>query len=87
MPDTQALKEQLLQTDPEFRALWNAHHELDSRLHELADKHYLSEAEQIEEVTMKKRKLHLKDRMEDIIRRNREAAAAPAGTTGPAARG
>ena len=44
------------------------HHELDERLHELTAKHYLSEPEQVEEVTLKKRKLQVKDRMEDIRR-------------------
>ncbi len=46
------------------------HHQLDDRLHELTAKHYLSEPEQVEEVTLKKRKLQLKDRMEDILRRS-----------------
>ena len=36
---------------------------------ELAAKHYLSEPEQLEEATLKKRKLQIKDRMEDIRRR------------------
>jgi hypothetical protein len=65
------LKQQLLQSDSEFRELATLHHQLDERLHELEAKHYLSEAEQLEEVTIKKRKLHLKDRMEDILRRSR----------------
>jgi uncharacterized protein len=74
--DAQALKEHLLQTDPEFRALSATHRDLDTRLHALAHKPYLSEHEQFEEVTLKKRKLQLKDRMEDILRRFREGASA-----------
>jgi uncharacterized protein YdcH (DUF465 family) len=65
---TYDLKEQLLQTDDEFHNLFARHHELEDRLHELTAKHYLSEPEQLEEVTLKKRKLQIKDRMEDIIR-------------------
>ena len=61
------MKEQLLQTDEEFHHLAAQHHELEDRLHELTAKHYLSEPEQVEEVTLKKRKLQLKDRMEDIL--------------------
>jgi uncharacterized protein len=66
------LKDVLLETDPEFHDLSNKHHELEDRLHELTAKHYLSEPEQVEEVTLKKRKLQLKDRMEDILRRRRQ---------------
>ena len=64
------LRRQLLQTDAEFRALSERHHELDERLHQLADRSYLDEREQVEESTLKKRKLQLKDRMEDILRRS-----------------
>lgn len=66
---TQDLKAQLLQTDEEFHELAVKHHELEDRLHQLTAKHYLSEPEQVEEVNLKKRKLQLKDRMEDILRR------------------
>jgi len=62
----------LQQTDDEFHQLAAKHPELEGRLHELTAKHYLSEPEQLEEVTLKKRKLQLKDRMEDILRRRRE---------------
>ena len=67
----QDLKAQLMQTDEEFHQLADKHHQLEDRLHELTVKHYLSEPEQVEEVTLKKRKLQLKDRMEDILRRHR----------------
>lgn len=65
-------KADLLQTDEELHTLSVQHHELDNRLHELTSKHYLSEPEQVEEVTLKKKKLQLKDRMEDIMRRHRQ---------------
>ena len=65
------LKEVLLKTDEEFHSLAAKHHELEDRLHQLTAKHYLSEPEQVEEINLKKQKLRLKDRMEDIIRRHR----------------
>ena len=70
---TQGLKEELLRTDEEFHQLVAKHHELEDRLHELTAKQYLSQPEQVEEVNLKKRKLQLKDRMEDILRRRRDA--------------
>ena len=63
------LRRQLLQSDEEFRTLSERHHELDVRLHELAERAHLDSTEQFEESTLKKRKLQLKDRMEDILRR------------------
>ena len=69
--DFEELKRQLLQTDEEFRQLATQHHDLDERLHTYAARNYLSEPEQLEEVTLKKRKLQLKDQMETIIRRRR----------------
>lgn len=69
--NVQELKELLLKTDEEYRQLATQHHELEDRLHALSSKPYLSDAEQLEEVTLKKRKLQLKDRMEDIVRRHR----------------
>ena len=69
----QDLKELLLQTDEDFRELAAQHHQLDDRLNELTAKSYLSEPEQVEEVTLKKRKLQLKDRMEDIVRRRSQS--------------
>ena len=69
---SESLKELLLQTDEQFHELAVQHVDLDHRLSQLAAKHYLSEPEQFEEVTLKKRKLHLKDQMEDILRRRRQ---------------
>jgi uncharacterized protein len=76
--DSQALKALLLETDDEYRQLASKHQELEGRLQELSAKHYLSQPEQLEESTLKKRKLQIKDRMEDILRRRRQQSAAPA---------
>jgi uncharacterized protein YdcH (DUF465 family) len=67
--DFEELKRTLLQTDEEFRQLASQHHDLDERIHNLTARHYLSEPEQLEEVQLKKRKLHLKDQMEAALRR------------------
>jgi uncharacterized protein YdcH (DUF465 family) len=64
------LKHRLLETNEEFRKLAFTHHTLDDRLHELEGKHYLSDEEQIEEVSLKKRKLHIKDQMESMLRQH-----------------
>ena len=66
--DAQEVKNFLLQSDQQFRQLAEQHHELDDRLHQLIDKHYLSETEQLEQVILKKRKLALKDQMEGLVR-------------------
>lgn len=66
------LRAVLLATDPEFNELASQHHKLEDRLHELTAKQYLSQPEQVEEVTLKKRKLQLKDRMENILRQRRQ---------------
>jgi uncharacterized protein YdcH (DUF465 family) len=62
-------------TDDEFRQLAARHRELEDRLSELSHKPYLSEPELVEQVTLKKRKLQLKDRMQDIERRAATSAA------------
>ena len=66
--DTQDVKNLLLREHDEYRQLAERHHRLDDRLHELTEKHYLSDSEQVEESTLKKRKLALKDQMEMIFR-------------------
>ena len=67
--DFEELKRQLLQSDEEYRQLATQHHDLDDKIHDLTARHYLSEPEQIAEAQLKKRKLHLKDQMENILRR------------------
>jgi uncharacterized protein YdcH (DUF465 family) len=66
--DLEEMKKKLLESNDEFRQLATQHHNLDERIHDLAIRHYLSEPEQLEEVTLKKKKLQLKDQMENILR-------------------
>ena len=61
----------------EYRQLEAQHHEFESRLGELADKAVLSDDEQVEEITLKKKKLQIKDRMQEISRRQRVGEAHP----------
>lgn len=66
--DAQDIRNALLSRDDGFRQLAQQHHDLDHRLHELLDTPHLSASEQLEEATLKKRKLALKDQMEAMTR-------------------
>ncbi len=67
----------LVRGDEEYRQLEAEHHHYESRLGELAQKAVLSDDEQVEEITLKKKKLQLKDRMQEIARRYRLSSAHP----------
>jgi len=67
------LREKLL-TNEEYRRLDAQHREYESRLTTLLEKAVLSDEEQLEETTLKKKKLQLKDRMEAIARETRAEA-------------
>jgi uncharacterized protein len=62
------LKAHLIQTDESFRRLVDEHTDLAHKLENLASRPYLTEQEQIEEVRLKKLKLHAKDQIEAILR-------------------
>ena len=61
------LKEELMSRDPEFRELAREHTRYEERLSELTALAYPSDEEQLEEVTLKKKKLALKDQMYALI--------------------
>lgn len=58
----------LLMESEEFQQLSNEHRQLDKRLSALTGKFFLSEDEKVEEITIKKKKLAIKDRMAQMIR-------------------
>jgi uncharacterized protein YdcH (DUF465 family) len=68
MNDLSDIRERLAEEDPNFRRLHLKHQEYEKRLEELQSSKFLTEEEKIEEVTIKKQKLALKDKMQEIIR-------------------
>ena len=63
-------KAHLMQTNEEFRAMVEQHHQYDTLVSELEAKHALSPAEEVEEHRLKKLKLQLKDQIEQVIAEN-----------------
>jgi uncharacterized protein YdcH (DUF465 family) len=61
--------QQILSTeDQEFRQWIEEHHQCENRLNELIAKNEVTVDEELEEKTLKKRKLRLKDQMAERIR-------------------
>jgi hypothetical protein len=66
------LKEQLMLNNEEFRRLATEHQSYENQLEQLASRHHLTEAEKLQEVTLKKKKLFLKDRMFLMLQKYRK---------------
>ena len=66
------LKRTLSEKNDEYRKLLAEHAICESRLQELQGKAVLEDAERVESVNIKKQKLHIKDRMEAILRQHME---------------
>ena len=75
MTEEPGLRDRLLAQNEEYRKLDQQHHEYEALLTQFTEKAVLSDDEQVEETTLKKKKLHIKDRMEAIARQAREAHA------------
>ena len=65
------LKAELVEKDVEFRDLYEKHQVFEQRLEELSAKSLLAEEDEQEEKQIKRQKLFLKDRMEEILRSHR----------------
>jgi len=61
-----SVREQLLASHEEFRRLAQEHTQYSQRLDSLTEKRYLTDDEKLEEVRLKKLKLHVKDQMQVI---------------------
>jgi uncharacterized protein YdcH (DUF465 family) len=64
------IRQSLLANDVEFRNLAEEHSRCDSQLQQLVKEPYLNAEDLTLEVTLKKMKLRLKDRMEVIVARH-----------------
>jgi uncharacterized protein YdcH (DUF465 family) len=67
MSQADNLKEALMASNPEFREMAREHGRYEQRLSELSALTYPSDEEQLEEVTLKKKKLALKDQMYSLM--------------------
>ena len=76
LTNTDSLKEQLMVSDPEFRELVREHGRYEARLSELSALTYPNDEEQLEEITLKKKKLAVKDQMYAIMLRHQQAEGA-----------
>jgi len=71
----QELKNRLIATDEHFSRLVKEHCDHEHRLEQLSSKSFLTDSEQVEEVRLKKRKLSLKDQMQEILQRYKKISA------------
>ena len=76
MSKADSLKEALMASNPEFREMAREHGRYEQRLSELSALAYPSDEEQLEEVTLKKKKLALKDQMYSLLLQAEKAGTA-----------
>jgi len=67
MMKEEEIKEHLMSENPDFRRLVEEHKQHEHRLAELHSRHHMTEQDHLEEIQLKKKKLHLKDQMNSMI--------------------
>jgi uncharacterized protein YdcH (DUF465 family) len=65
--EIESVKAELMTSNPEFRELAREHGRYEARLSELSSLSYPSDEELVEEVTLKKKKLAIKDQMYSLM--------------------
>ncbi len=70
MTTVDPVRDELLKSNSAFRDLVHQHQDFENRLNELAHLSYPSEDEQLEEVTLKKKKLQIKDEIYAIMQQH-----------------
>ena len=71
MMKEEEIKEHLISADPEFRRLVEEHRQFEGQLEELLGRQHMTDQDHLDEIRLKKRKLHLKDQMNSMIRKFR----------------
>ncbi len=66
------VRQQLLARNDEFKKLAAEHQSYDEQLEQLSRRHHLSDDERIQQITLKKKKLLLKDQMYTIVQKYRK---------------
>ncbi len=72
------LREQLLSTNSEFRRLASEHQAYSEQLDKLSSRPHLTDDERLQETTLKKKKLLLKDQMHSMVQKYRKQLEAQA---------
>ena len=70
------LKQQLIATNEEFSRLAKEHSDYKRKLEDLYRQPHLTDADRMEEINLKKRKLFLKDQMERILQKHKKEMVA-----------
>ena len=70
MMKEEEIKDHLMSSSPEYRRLAEEHHHYEKQLQQLHSRH-MTEHDHVEEVRLKKKKLHLKDQMNSMVQRVR----------------
>lgn len=70
--DLHDVRKHLMATDEEFSRLAMEHSRHEEQLEKFSQQSYLTEAQRVEEINLKKRKLFLKDRMESIVQKHKK---------------
>ena len=71
MMKEEEIKEHLMSSNQEFRRLVEEHKLYEGQLNELQSRHHMTERDHLEEIRLKKKKLHLKDQMNSMIQKFR----------------
>jgi uncharacterized protein YdcH (DUF465 family) len=70
MSTVDPVRDELLKSNPTFRDLVHQHDDFEARLNELAHLTYPNDDEQLEELTLKKKKLLIKDEIYSMIQQH-----------------
>lgn len=67
MMKEEEIKDQLMSSSADFRRLAEEHHDCKAKLQDLLSHQHLTEQDLLEEINLKKKKLHLKDQMNAMV--------------------